>query len=374
MSGIYMHIPFCRKACHYCNFHFSTNLNLKDQLIDAMIRELDQRHSYLLEDTLETIYFGGGTPSVLNEKDFDKLLNAVNKYYDLSDQIEISLEANPDDLNTNYLKLLKQNGINRLSIGIQSFFDDDLLWMNRSHNVQQAEQCLLEAQNIGLNNISIDLIFGGPTSNMDKWKSNLDKIEFFDINHLSCYGLTVEPETALQKMIAKGKTEAPREQDYSKQFLRTIEIMESKGFTHYEISNYGRGNTVSKHNSNYWKGVPYLGIGPSSHSFCGDSRQWNISHNKKYIDSVNSGLSYFEIEQLSRHDQFNEYLMTGLRTIWGCDINRLKLLDEQSLNSFLESVNEQIDQQNIYIHANKYLLTNKGKLIANSVISDLFVV
>jgi len=374
MSGIYMHIPFCRKACHYCNFHFSTNLNLKDQLIDAMIKELETRHSYISEDNIETIYFGGGTPSVLDEMDFDRLFNAVNKYFTLSDQVEISLEANPDDLTDSYLKLLKQKGINRLSIGIQSFFDDDLTWMNRSHNAGQAEQCLLEAQDVGLNNISIDLIFGGPTSNMEKWKKNLDKVGFFNINHLSCYGLTVEPNTALQKMISKGKTEAPREQDYSKQFIQTIEIMESKGFTHYEISNYGKEETVSKHNSNYWKGVPYLGIGPSAHSYNVNSRQWNINHNKKYIDNINSGQSYFEIEHLSKRDQFNEYLMTGLRTIWGCDINRLKHIDEMSFECLTPSLKAHIDNQNLIVKDEKYLLTSKGKLIANSVISDLFVV
>jgi len=347
---------------------------MKDELLATIQKEIGIQKDYLNGDLVESIYLGGGTPSVLTKSELSELFEGISKVHNVSKDAEITLEANPDDLSREYLKDLIDSGVNRLSIGVQSFFDEDLIWMNRSHNAVQAEACLKDAQDLGLDNISIDLIFGNPSSKKENWISNLEKAHQNGIKHLSCYGLTVEPRTALKTMIEKGKTEAPREEDYSEQFLITMNLLESWSYLHYEISNYSLGGMISKHNSNYWKGVAYLGLGPSAHSYNGNSRQWNIAHNIKYMNAIESEEAFYKKEMLSDKDKFNEYLMTGLRTMWGVDQDKLKKLNPEFYIKFCQIVNKQIKLNNIIFGNGVYKLSHNGKLMTNSVISDLFIV
>jgi oxygen-independent coproporphyrinogen-3 oxidase len=347
---------------------------MKTEMLEAMKKEIGIQKDYLNGDLVETIYFGGGTPSVLTKAELSELFEAIYSVNNVSEDVEITLEANPDDLTKDYLYDLKDSGVNRLSIGVQSFFDEDLVWMNRSHNAIQAESCLKEAQDLGLENISIDLIFGNPSSQKSTWITNLERAYQIGIKHLSCYGLTVEPRTALKLMIEKGKTEAPREEDYSEQFLTTMELLESWSYIHYEISNYSLDGMISKHNSNYWKGVAYLGLGPSAHSYNGNSRQWNTAHNIKYLKAIESGESFYEEEILSSKDKFNEYLMTGLRTIWGVEKDKLEELNPEFYDKFCQVIKKQLNLNNIIFENGVYKLSRKGKLLANSVISELFIV
>ena len=373
MPGIYIHVPFCRKACHYCNFHFSTNLSLKQRMLACMLEEIRLRKDYLSAKEIVSVYFGGGTPSVFTKEDLRALLVEINAHFDLEQCKEICLEANPDDLNPAYLRDLKEIGINRLSIGVQSFFEEDLKWMNRSHSSEQATQCIKDARDAGFDNISIDLIFGSPSSSFEIWTRNLEIADSLGIDHISCYGLTVEPKTALQLMIEKGKTEAPRDEDYSEQFLKTLEFLISKGYEHYEISNYARNSNYAVHNTNYWKGVSYLGIGPSAHSFDGESRSWNISNNNKYMDLIEQGGDFNEHEDLNKKDRFNEYIMTGLRTKWGIDTERLKAMDPDYYSQIEDTLQGFLAQEKLMLRDNSVFLSTNGKLIANSIISDLFI-
>ena len=342
-------------------------------MINCILKELSMRREYLGSSVIESVYLGGGTPSVLSEMDLELILEVLNKNFNLAEAYEFTLEANPDDLDRRYLDILKDKGINRLSVGIQSFFEEDLLWMNRSHSAQQAFDCIEDARQAGIDTISIDLIFGCPSSDNDAWRKNLELASSMNIDHISCYGLTVEAKTALELMIQKGKTEAPREEEYSQQFLMTMEFLESQGFDHYELSNYARSGGYAIHNTNYWKAVPYAGFGPSAHSFDGNSRQWNISHNIKYMNSLEEGAEHFEKEDLSPKDKFNEYIMTGLRTKWGCQRSRLIELDQANYDEIEHVIHEHIEKKNLQIHDNSIILTTKGKLIANTVISDLFI-
>lgn len=374
MSGIYIHIPFCKKACHYCNFHFSTSRKYQDEMIAAIASELRYRSAYLNGQQVESIYFGGGTPSVLTQAQLDKLLNIIAVEFSVNPDSEVTLEANPDDLSLDYLKMLSKLGVNRLSIGIQSFFEEDLKWMNRSHNALQAEACLVEAREAGFDNINMDLIFGCPTSSDRRWQHNLEKALFYDIPHLSCYGLTVEPQTALEKMIAKEKTAPPRDEDYAHQFEMTMNYLSSEGYHHYEISNYAREGFISRHNSSYWKAQSYLGVGPSAHSFDSDRRRWNISHNIHYMKAIREGKPAFEEEVLTDKDRFNEYLLTGLRTSWGCEEAKLRQLNHSYFKEFEKEVDHIIEAQLLSNDGGVFRLTNQGKLLANDVISRLFVV
>ena len=373
MPGIYIHVPFCRKACHYCNFHFSTNLSLKQRMLDCMLEEIRLRKDYLSAKEIVSVYFGGGTPSVFSKEDLHSILSEINAHFDLEQCKEICLEANPDDLGPEYLEELKEIGINRLSIGVQSFFEEDLKWMNRSHSSEQATQCIMDARAAGFDSISIDLIFGSPSSSFEIWTRNLEIADSLGIDHISCYGLTVEPKTALQLMIEKGKTEAPRDEDYSEQFLKTLEFLISKGYEHYEISNYARNSNYAVHNTNYWKGVSYLGIGPSAHSFDGESRSWNISNNNKYMDLIEQGGDFNEHEDLNKKDRFNEYIMTGLRTKWGIDTERLKAMDPDYYSQIEDTLQGFLAQEKLMLRDNSVFLSTNGKLIANSIISDLFI-
>ena len=375
MSGIYIHIPFCKKACHYCNFHFSTSLKLKKPMLDAIKKELELRSGYLDNEIVETVYFGGGTPSILDTGDLMEIWDIVQKNYSLSSGLEVTLEANPDDLNLEKLKNLKDyTPINRFSIGIQSFHEADLQYMNRAHQSKEAFFCIENALKVGFNNLSVDLIYGTPTMNDEQWKYNLNTIFDFGIPHLSSYALTVEPKTALEHLIEKKKT-VPVEEDHSaRQFEILVESTSSKGYEHYEISNFCIPPHYSKHNTSYWLGKKYLGIGPSAHSFNGTSRQWNIANNAKYIEGYESNQPLFEMEELSEKEQFNEYIMTGLRTKFGIDLNLINQKWGRIIpNNFFDKIDSLSENELIIKKVEICTLSNQGKIISDSIIAELFL-
>lgn len=372
MAGIYIHIPFCKQACYYCDFHFSTSLKYKDELLQALVKEIQLQKGYLDGETIETIYFGGGTPSVLSSDEINLLLGTITNLHTVSSNAEITLEANPDDLDREKLSLLSKTDINRLSIGIQSFFDDDLKWMNRVHKANEAESSVKRAQDTGIENITVDLIYGYPLLNDQKWKQNLEKVFELNVPHVSSYSMTVEPRTALATFIKNKKQPAMDDQQSAAQFLILMDAMQQQGFEHYEISNFCKPGHYSKHNSNYWKGVKYLGIGPSAHSFNGETRQWNIPNNTKYIQALQQASIPSETEILTETDRLNEYIMTSLRTIWGLDLNKLNTIAEAAssqLNIAAQRYFENgwIEQKDQIIN-----LTQTGKLYADHIASELF--
>lgn len=375
MSGIYIHIPFCKQACHYCDFHFSTSLKLKSNLVEAILTEIDLRLPYLKNKNIETIYFGGGTPSLLSEKELFLILEKLYKTYNVSSHAEITLEANPDDLSIDKLKELKRLEINRLSIGLQSFNNEELIWMNRAHTAAESEASVKRSQDKGFENISIDLIYGSKFSNLTNWKKTLDKTISLDVKHISSYNLTIEDKTKLGHDFKVKKEMAIDDEKSSELFLEMIDRLEKNKFIHYEISNFGKENWFSNHNSNYWKGIEYIGFGPSAHSFDGVSRQWNISNNSLYIKNVNdTNESYFEKELLSEVDQFNEYILTSLRTIWGIDAEVLKnKFSSEIIHSFNRNINTYISKGMVTFRNNQYVLTSNGKLFADRIASELFV-
>ncbi len=375
MSGIYIHIPFCKQACHYCDFHFSTSLTLKSNLVQAILTEIDLRLPYLKNKNIETIYFGGGTPSLLSEKESFLILEKIYKTYNVSSHAEITLEANPDDLSIEKLKELKRLEINRLSIGLQSYNDEELIWMNRAHTAAESEASVKRSQDKGFENISIDLIYGSKFSNLANWKRTLDKTIALDVKHISSYNLTIEDKTKLGHDFKVKKELAIDDEKSSELFLEMIDRLEKNKFIHYEISNFGKESYFSNHNSNYWKGIEYIGFGPSAHSFDGVSRQWNISNNSLYIKNVNDkNESYFEKEILSESDQFNEYILTSLRTIWGIDAEVLKnKFSSEITNAFNQKINAYISKAMITLTNNQYVLTSNGKLFADKIASELFV-
>ncbi len=381
MAGIYIHIPFCKKACHYCNFHFSTNLSLKQEIINAILLELKLRKDELSE-SIETIYFGGGTPSLLSTEELQKIFSCIEQNYNLSNELEISLEANPDDLTTESLKQLSDSPINRLSIGVQSFFNEDLIYMNRSHDEKQAKSCIEDALTIGFENLSIDLIYGSPSSDMDKWSKNLETTFGYPITHLSCYALTVESNTALDHFIKKGQMPAPNEQAASQQFELLLKISKENNFEHYEVSNFAKDQKYSKHNTSYWRGTKYLGIGPAAHSFDGTIRRWNISNNAKYLKAMNAWKindhfnpegHLYDLEKLSSSDRYNEYVMTSLRTMWGLDLNHVKInFGEAYLNHLLENAKDKLSNELLTLNEGKYTIPVKNKFFSDGIASDLF--
>lgn len=325
MSGLYIHIPFCVKKCNYCNFHFSTQFNYKSQLIQAIGKELILRKNELITP-IETIYFGGGTPSILNYKELEYLFTIIKEHYDISETKEITFEANPDDLSVEYLQFLKnQTPVNRLSVGIQSFIDEDIKFMNRNHNADEAIQSIRSAQDIGFNNITIDLIYGGQTTTHERWMYTLEKAISLGIPHISSYALTVEPKTAFEAQIRKNKLPPIDEEKQATQFeMLRNKLIEHK-YIQYEFSNFGKETFFSQHNTSYWKNKPYLGIGPSAHSYNGkDKRSWNVSHNIKYLKAIEKNILNYEEEVISEKDRFNEKIMLGLRTLWGINIDELE--------------------------------------------------
>jgi oxygen-independent coproporphyrinogen III oxidase len=372
LAGIYIHIPFCKQACHYCNFHFSTSLRFKNELLTALLKETGLQKDYLAGEEIKTIYFGGGTPSLLEIADLRSVIEKIKEEFSVSDNAEITLETNPDDIDDEKLKSWKEIGINRLSIGIQSFFDEDLQWMNRAHNAQQAIGNLqLAIQQF--NNITVDLIYGHPLLTNEKWKQNVEKVIALNIPHISCYALTVEPKTPLDKLIREKKKENVQQEKQAEQFLLLMQWLEEAGYEHYEISNFSKPGFRSKHNSSYWSGKKYLGLGPSAHSFDGVSRQWNISNNNIYIESLSKDQIPFEKEVLTETQKINEYIMTSLRTIEGLDLNRASLEFGVRSSEFIAKAQKFIQLSKLILKDDKLILTTEGKLFADGIASDLFV-
>ena len=372
MAGIYIHIPFCKQACYYCDFHFSTSLKKKDELVQALVKEIELRKTELQNQTVETIYFGGGTPSLLSNDELHLLINSVYDNFQVSENPEITLEANPDDLSNQRIKELSNTLINRLSIGIQSFFERDLTLMNRAHNSEEAIKCLSVAMR-HFDNISVDLIYGIPGLSNDQWIENIETVLSYNIPHISSYALTVEPKTALESFIKKGIIKNVDDQLAQEQFNILIDKLEPSGFVHYELSNFGKPNYFSKNNSAYWQGEPYLGIGPSAHSFNGNQRGWNVRNNSKYIKSIQNNELPIEIETLSTTDKYNEYIMTGLRTMWGVSFEKIESEFGENYKKYILLQSEKyINQHLLYIDDNKILTTKKGKFLSDGIASDLF--
>lgn len=372
MSGIYIHIPFCKQACHYCDFHFSTSMKKKEEMVMAIAKEIRMRKNEAVNERIETIYFGGGTPSVLTSSEIDFLIVEVYKNYSVSENPEITLEANPDDLSEDRILELARSKINRLSIGIQSFFEDDLQLMNRAHNSVEAIKCL-EVATKYFDNISIDLIYGVPAMSNEKWKQNIETALSFGIPHISSYALTVEPKTALKKLIQTGKIAAPQDEVAQEHFAILVEMLETNNFIHYELSNFGKVNYFSKNNSAYWLGKKYIGIGPSAHSYDGVSRSWNVSNNALYLKSIQENKLPNEIEILSITDRYNEYIMTGLRTIWGVSLDRIETeFGMEYLNYLNKQVRKFLEDDLVLIENNILKPTAKGKFLSDGIASDLF--
>ena len=373
MPGIYIHIPFCKQACHYCDFHFSTSLKKKEALLVALKKELELRANELKGKEVATIYFGGGTPSLLEVDEILDLINTVAVNFQVIPNPEITLEANPDDLELFKIKELAVSGINRLSIGIQSFFDEDLRLMNRAHKSHQSFRCL-ELATAYFRDISIDLIYGIPGLTGDRWLKNLDTALSFDLPHISSYALTVEPRTALKSFIEKGIIPEIDEEETQAQFYTQLDILQKAGYVNYEISNFGKPGFFSKNNTAYWQGKSYLGIGPSAHSFDGTIRSWNIRNNTKYIKAMSEGVLPSEKETLGTSDRYNEYVMTGLRTIWGVSLGKIeKEFGEQYVQYILELSEDYIENQLLYKEGNVLKATEKGKFLIDGIASHLFM-
>lgn len=391
MSGIYIHIPFCKQACHYCDFHFSTSLKKKDEMILALAKEIEMRKSEFQDEIVETIYFGGGTPSILSIEDLRFLIDAVYRNYKVVENPEITLEANPDDLHLDFARFdyekdlsvraksrtifeaYKEIGINRLSIGIQSFFEDDLKLMNRAHNAEESKKCL-EIASQYFDNISIDLIYGIPEMSNEKWLQNIETALSFGVPHISSYALTVEPKTALHSFIQKGIIPQPDDEVAQKHFHILVDKLSENGFIHYELSNFGKENYFSKNNSSYWLGKKYIGIGPSAHSYDGKNRGWNLSNNSLYIKSIQENKLPIEIETLTKTDRYNEYIMTGLRTIWGISLERI---EQEFGKTYLDYLKKQaakfIEDHLLFVDENILRTTKKGKFLSDGIASDLFL-
>lgn len=373
MQGIYLHIPFCRKACVYCDFHFSTQLKTKGVLVDALCKEIELQKDFLKENRVDSIYFGGGTPSVLDKNELEKIFKTLAKHFTWSKTAEITLECNPDDLTKERLLELKALGVNRLSIGLQSFNDDELKWMNRLHTAVESEACVKLAQELGFQNISIDLIYGSKFQTVESWKKTLEKALSLGVQHISSYNLTVEEKTELGHAVSKGKEEAVDDEKSSEQFIVLMETLHKHGFEHYEISNFAKKGFEAVHNTNYWKGAKYLGIGPSAHSFNGTSRQWNISNNAVYVNAINTGIEFYETETLSKLNRYNEYVLTRLRTKWGCDLNYIKTEFGNNFAEHFSETSAAFVPNDLQQTDSNYSLTKMGKLMADKIAMELFM-
>ena len=373
MSGIYIHIPFCKQACHYCDFHFSTSMKKKDEMVLALAKEIEMRKSEFQEEVVETIYFGGGTPSRLTIADLKLQLDSIYENYTVAQNPEITLEANPDDLSSDYLIELSKIGINRLSIGIQSFFEDDLKMMNRAHNSAEAKECLQEATKY-FDNISVDLIYGIPGMSNEKWLQNIEMALSFNVPHISSYALTVEPKTALHSFIQKGIIPQPEDEVAQEHFQILVDKLAEHDFIHYELSNFGKENYFSKNNSSYWLGKKYIGIGPSAHSYDGEQRGWNVSNNALYLKSISENKLPIETETLTKTDRYNEYIMTGLRTIWGVSLERIATeFGDTYLNYLNQQAAKYIEDNLLFVDENILRTTKKGKFLSDGIASDLFL-
>ncbi len=371
---LYLHIPFCRQACHYCDFHFSTSLKTKTEIVQAICHEIFLQKDYLQDSNLETIYFGGGTPSLLEETDFIQIFETISKYFNINPNAEITLEANPDDLTKEKLQLFKKYHINRLSIGIQSFHEPHLKSLNRIHTSQEAETCIKLSQDIGIQNLTIDLIYAIPSESHTIFELDLQKATDLNTNHISAYCLTIEPKTVFSKWVKQGKIQVIDDDYAAAQFDMLVKHLTQNGFEQYEICSFAKNENFSRHNTGYWKQEEYLGVGPSAHSFNLTSRQYNIPNNAKYLKELRQNIVPAETEILTIDDQINEYLLTGLRTKWGCNLLKINQLSNhtfQKINEF--ELAKQIREGFLKIENDTLLLTYKGKLFADRIASDLFL-
>ena len=374
MAGIYIHIPFCKRKCHYCNFYSLANQKNKDKFHKALLIEIALQKKYLQGESIDTIYFGGGTPSLLSITEIDEILNQIHQYYKVSSNAEIDLETNPDDLDKTILANYKKSGINRLSIGTQAFDDEILQKLNRIHSAQQAIDAVYNAQSVGFDNISIDLIYGIPGLTNSLWQESIIQALSLNVPHLSAYHLTVEPNTALDVLIRKNKYPQPIEAEGVSHSLMLMEQMQANGYEHYEISNYALPGKYSIHNTNYWRQKAYLGLGPSAHSFDLKSRQWNVASTTKYIDALQQGKLAFEKEEINSIDQYNEFVMLGLRTQWGIDIQELAAkFGSDKKQYFQKQIQTYLSQEKVVFENGLYRLSNQGKIFADGIAGDLFI-
>lgn len=372
MAGLYLHIPFCKQACHYCDFHFSTHLKRKGEMVKALCKELELRSKEVFEP-IETIYFGGGTPSLLSSEELKELLVVIHTHYEVVKDSEITLEANPDDLTEEKLLELSTAAINRLSIGVQSFFDADLKLMNRAHSAKEALDSIQFSRKL-FENISIDLIYGIPGMTNESWASNLEQAFQLNVPHLSCYALTVEPKTALQAFIQKGMVPPVDDEVAREHHEILVQMTEEKGFINYEFSNFGKKGFESRNNRAYWSGKPYLGIGPSAHSYDGRERNWNVANNPLYLKSLAAGKLPLEREVLSKTDQYNEYVMTRLRTRWGINLDEVKqLFGKGYYDHLVEQAQIYLNNQLLYVDGDCLKVSKKGKFLSDGIASDLFL-
>ncbi|MEL6810196.1 MAG: radical SAM family heme chaperone HemW [Bacteroidota bacterium] len=379
MSGIYLHIPFCKQACHYCDFHFSTSIKKKGELVDALCRELVLRKGEL-HGAVHTIYFGGGTPSLLTLEELTQLFDTIYKNYTVAEVPEVTLEANPDDLmlpraqSRGLLEDYVSIGINRLSIGIQSFFEEDLKLMNRAHNAKEALECV-ETVKEHFSNYSIDLIYGIPGMSNERWLENLRKAIALNIPHISCYALTVEPKTALKSFIEKGIVPPVEDEVAQQHHELLVAETELAGYVNYEFSNFGKPGFFSQNNTAYWQGKPYLGIGPSAHSYDGNQRSWNVANNSRYIKAIHKSELLIERETLSRKDKYNEYVMTRLRTLDGISLKEVEnSFGRKYLDYLLQQMGEHLKAHRLFLEGDQLRVTRKGKFLSDGIASDLFLV
>jgi len=373
MSAIYFHVPFCKQACHYCNFHFSTSLKYRQEMISALKEEIDLRVKELPKVPLDSIYFGGGTPSLLDPEEIDQLLNAAREKFEFSPAIEITLEMNPDDYVNGYFEAIKAIGVNRLSVGVQSFYEEELKQMNRAHNAQEA-RTVLEAVKKHFDNFSLDLIYGMPGSNLARWQKNIDIALSYSPPHISSYALTVEERTALAYQVEQGQVQLLPEEMVAQQFDLLVERLGEAGFEHYELSNFGLPQYHSVNNSAYWQGKPYLGIGPSAHSFYTNQRSWNIANNQKYIAGIKAKKPMIEREVLSKIDQYNEFIMTGLRTHKGVALQEIKTKFGTKFAQLFEAqVQKHLTHQHLYWDGDTVKVAQRAKFLVDGIASDLFL-
>lgn len=374
MNGIYIHVPFCKSKCAYCNFFSLASESRMRDYVEALKREIIYRKNYLGNDEVKTIYFGGGTPSLLSVESVDEILTLLHNNFDIDANPEITLELNPDTIDREKMSSLKQMGVNRMSVGIQSFFDDDLKYLGRRHDSNHALRVLEDLKNINFDKITLDLIYGIPTLTEEKWNKNLDIFFSTGISHLSAYALTVEPRTILGQKIDKGDLQEVNEDETIKHYQILVERAKEHGFEHYEISNFAKEGYRSIHNSIYWSDGKYLGLGPSAHSYDGKSRQWNVANLSQYLKLAGNSDECFEKEVLTLDDKYNEYVMTSLRTSWGCNVEKITLhYGIKYAEFFLKNVKKYVESGEMLINDNNYFLSENGKLFADGIASDLFL-
>jgi len=373
VAGIYIHIPFCKQACTYCDFHFSTSPKLVSRVVDCIVSEFSLR-KHESTAAVETVYFGGGTPGILGIKDLEKIIQALNRHFEISPNSEVTLETNPDDLTAEKAKAWKSMGVNRLSVGIQSFHDDHLRWMNRAHDAHQAEKCIETAKSAGFDNLTIDLIYGIPGMGGSQWKRNLEKAVSLEVGHISSYCLTVEPDTVLGRRVARGAEQPVNEESALDQYELMVDFLTHRGFRHYEVSNFALPQRESKHNTAYWRGIPYIGIGPAAHGFAGNERYWNVANNAAYCRTIESGILAETRESLSAEARFNEWIMTGLRTAAGIDLRRgKKEFGVDLLDLHGERIQNLISTSEATLDGSNLSLTSKGFFRADGIASDFFI-